>query len=99
MKSITEQTGHERDRLREVVNHLRTVTEGMSYNELFDDYLCLIFRGRRLASGKVSDELLKRLDRMPTEEEIIILVDRGFSHFGASCTIVDRAFSCTVYTD
>ena len=99
MKSITEQTGHERDRLREVVEHLRSTTEGMSYSELFDNFDKSIYRGRYTFSGKVSDALVERLGRLPTMDEIIILVDRGFSHFGAEGILDGRSFSGRVNTD
>ena len=51
--------------------------------------------------GTYSPELIAALGRDPYPEEIIIMVDNGFSHFGASCTInnKDRSFSGRVNTD
>lgn len=51
-------------------------------------------------SGKVPQNLIDALGRMPTSEEIIMIVDTGFSHFGASCSIrPDGSFSGRVNTD
>ena len=99
MKAIFEQTGHERQRLTEVLNNIKVKTEGMKMSDMFDNYNVLTIIGRKMASGIISEALIERIGRMPTEEEVIMLIDRGFYHFGASCTILDRAFSCTIYTD
>lgn len=40
--------------------------------------------------GSYTDKLVECLGRHPTEDEIILLVDDGFSHFGASCYIKKR---------
>lgn len=99
MKAIFEQTGHERERLTEVLNEIKAKTQGMSLSEMFDAYNNSIFYGRYKFSGKVSDALIERLGRMPTEEEIIMLVDRGFYHFGATIKLDGRHFSGQVNTD
>lgn len=50
--------------------------------------------------GKITDKLIGRLGRMPTEEEVIMIVDGGFSHFGATCRITpDGYFSGRVNID
>lgn len=43
--------------------------------------------------GTYSPELIAVLGRDPYPEEIIIMVDHGFSHFGASCTINNKTCS------
>ena len=68
-------------------------------DQMFDNYTTLITSGRKMATGIISDALIERLGRMPTDEEVIMLIDRGFYHFGASCTFSERKFSCTIYTD
>lgn len=50
-------------------------------------------------SGKVSDEMVEEMGRMLTGDEIIMLVDGGFSHFGASCSISGQAFRGSVNID
>ena len=37
--------------------------------------------------GTYTDSLIDALGRTPTPDEIIMLIDGGFSHFGATCTI------------
>lgn len=50
--------------------------------------------------GKLSPTVAKKLGRMPTPDEVIILVDSGYSHFGASCSLSpDGTFSGRVCTD
>lgn len=51
--------------------------------------------------GNYTNDLVQRLGRHPTGDEIIMLVDGGFSHFGASCSVAhDRmTFSGRVNTD
>lgn len=99
MKAIFEQTGHERERLTEVLNNIRVKTEGMKMSDMFDNYKTQTTRGRKMATGIISDALIEQLGRIPTEEEVIMLIDRGFYHFGASCTFSERSFSCMIYTD
>ena len=50
-------------------------------------------------SGEITECLINHLGRVPTAEEIIMLVDRGYCHFGASCTIDGTKISGYVYTD
>ena len=38
-------------------------------------------------NGTYTEKLCEILGRTPTGEEIIMLVDGGFSHFGASCSV------------
>jgi len=99
MKAIFEQTGHERERLREVMNYLKIATQGMTLREMFDDYDDNIGHGHYTFKGKVSDALIEVMGRMPTDEEIIMLIDRGFYHFGATCNINGRSFSGRINTD
>ena len=99
MKAIFEQTGHERERLTEVLNNIKAKTQGMTMDQMFDNYTTLITHGRKMATGIISEALIERLGRMPTDEEVIMLIDRGFYHFGASCTFSERLFSCMIYTD
>ena len=49
--------------------------------------------------GSFTDKLVELLGRTPTPEEIIILVDGGFSHFGADCHISGHNFSGKLNTD
>lgn len=50
--------------------------------------------------GWYTEQLCQCLgDRVPLPEEIIMLVDGGFSHFGASCTVDTQTFRGRVNTD
>lgn len=37
--------------------------------------------------GQYTQDLVDSLNREPTEEELIMIVDGGFNHFGAECGI------------
>jgi hypothetical protein len=47
-------------------------------------------------SGTMTDELLAL---NPTQDDIIMLVDSGFSHFGATCAIDGKSFRGKVNID
>ena len=51
--------------------------------------------------GSYTEELIKELGRHPTANEIILMVDGGLNHFGASCSIVEEEmrFNGSVNTD
>ena len=55
--------------------------------------------GRYRFSGEYKDKLVELLERVPTEDEIIMIVDDGFYHFGAKCTIEGKSFKGFVDTD
>lgn len=98
MKAICELTTLERDALSKKYKALRVKTEGVSKRKLLDfskkqGYAHYTF------SGYVTDELIDLLGRMPDTDEIIMLVDGGFSHFGATCTLNGRRFSGRVNID
>jgi muconolactone delta-isomerase len=50
-------------------------------------------------SGDLTDEFVAALGRQPLPDEIIMLVDSGFSHFGARCTFNGKHFEGYVNTD
>ncbi len=55
--------------------------------------------GRYRFSGEYKDKLVELLGRAPTEDEIIMIVDDGFYHFGAKCTIEGKSFKGFVDID
>lgn len=54
-----------------------------------------------IATGTVPTELIDKLGRTPTELEISMMVDGGYSHFGGYCTLnpVTDDFTCKIHTD
>jgi hypothetical protein len=50
--------------------------------------------------GQYTQDLVDSLNREPTEEELIMIVDGGFNHFGAECDIdvQSRSFKGYVIT-
>ena len=99
MKAITELTHAEYRNFHEIHNNLKWATKGLRKTEIFDDIYTQSSYGHYRFSGKISQLLLERLGRIPTETEIIMLVDDGFSHFGATCSIRGFSFSGRVNFD
>ena len=100
MRSICEYTENEYQAMSEKRRALLQALNSVS-GSVFDE----LWRTRGYAhykfKGKYSDRLVEALGRHPDTDEIIMLVDGGFSHFGASCTIdiASQRFHGRVNTD
>ena len=100
MKAIVEYTGLEYDAMRDKFQRLLDAIRDIDRNELIS-----IVKRHGYAhygfGGSYTDKLVEALGRHPDEDEIIMLVDGGFSHFGAHCTIDKRhkTFGGCVSTD
>ena len=99
MKAITAYTDEEYAIQSERCKNLFTVVEGTSSRDWFDDYRRQSGYAHYKFSGRISDKLVELLGRMPTGDELIMLIDKGFSHFGASCSINGSDFSGRVNID
>ena len=99
MRSVCFRTIKEETQLRENVKSIRTLTNGMSKDDLFDGLQ--IFRGYNEYGfvGMVSNKLTTLLGRCPTADEIVILIDGGANNFGAECNVSGGHFNGTIYTD
>lgn len=103
MKAIVELTPEEYSSARNAYTALMEKCAGMGRRDMlamFEDlHICTGYAHYKFR-GKVSETLIERLGRMPTEDEIIMLVEGGFSHFGATCTVQpDGTFSGRVNID
>ena len=92
MKATVAMTEEERIRVHNILVFLYYRLVGVDINKLFLGFRRSSYRAPYTFYGEVSDELINRLGRMPTCEEIIMIVDSGFSRFGASCTLNGRYF-------
>lgn len=99
MKAITEYTDKEIDEMSSKWHELRNKTNSIPSDELFDNYTQTSGYAHYKFSGDITDKLVEALGHEPSPDEIIMLVDGGFSHFGASCTINDRHFGGRVNID
>ena len=100
MKAIVSLTPEEARSQNATWAALKKVVKGESLSDLLDvrrrtGYAHYTFEGR------YTHRLVELLGRHPTSDEIIMLVDGGFSHFGATCGVShDRMiFSGRVNTD
>ena len=89
MKAIVEYTKEEAE----------ATSKGIPKSELFDNYSRTSGYAHYKFSGDITDKLVEVLGHEPSPDEIIMLVDSGFSHFGASCSINSRHFSGRVNID
>ena len=99
MKAIVEYTNEEAEAMAMKWKELRDKTNSVPRNELFDNYTRTSGYAHYKFSGDITDKLVEALGHMPSPDEIIMLVDSGFSHFGASCSINGRHFSGRVNID
>lgn len=99
MKAIVEYTKEEAEIMSKKWKELQDKTKGMPVAELFSSYSRTSGYAHYTFSGYITDKLVEALGHEPSPDEIIMLVDRGFSHFGASCSINDRHFSGRVDID
>ena len=99
MKAIVEYTKEEAEAMSKKWNELRDKTKCIPKAELFDNYSRTSGYAHYKFSGDITDKLVEVLGHEPSTDEIIMLVDSGFSHVGANCSINDRHFSGRVCTD
>lgn len=97
MRAIVEQPREEIERLNGVQKHLKEV--GLTRQNAFVDYQTTSGYAHYTFRGQQSSEVVEKLGRGLTSEEIIILADGGFSHFGATCTVGGTGFAGRVNTD
>ena len=99
MKAIVSLTNEETIMYASIYNKLHIATKNMSQKDMFNNYSQKSGYAHYTFSGEITEELIKQLGYDPSSEDIIMLVDRGFSHFGAGCSIAGRKFSGRVNTD
>lgn len=94
IKAIVELTPSEEEHIVSVAKHLFSVLKpGMCTMTKRHGYAKYEF------SGEYTQELVDALGHEPTEEELVLIADGGYSHFGAHCVIKDRKFCGVVYND
>ena len=86
MKAIVSYTDEEYAQMRLKQMRMLDAIRGMDRRELYT-YTKRSGYAHYQFSGTYTDKLVEALGRHPDSDEIIMLVDNGFSHFGASCTI------------
>lgn len=99
MKAVTEYTNEEAEAMAKKWHELRDKASSVPRKEWFDNYTRTSGYAHYKFSGNITDKLVEALGHEPSPDEIIMLVDSGFSHFGASCSINDRHFSGHVNID
>ena len=87
MKAIVNYTDSEYARQLDAYTELREKVKGIHKADMFCDFTRCVGYAHYTFSGRCTAALVERLGRLPTSDEVIMLVDNGFSHFGASCTI------------
>lgn len=99
MKAITEYSVQEAADMSAKCKELFKKVEGTTRSDWFEDFRQKSGYAHYTFSGRVSDKLVELLGHEPTGTELILLVDSGFSHFGATCSVNNRSFSGKVNTD
>lgn len=101
MKAIVEYTKQEYTEMQACLAALNEAVKGVSTNDLFEDFTKRTGYAHYTFSGRYTERLVELLGRTPHADEIIMLVDGGFSHFGANCFIdaASRWFHGRINTD
>lgn len=99
MKAITAYTPDEAEQMNAKYDAVKTAIKGIPFSDMFTDYRKSPGYAHYTFSGTITDRLVEALGHEPSADEIILIVDGGFSHFGASCNISNRHFSGKVYID
>lgn len=99
MEAVTSLTPEKLEECRAAYKKLREAVAGTTSKDWFINFDRKSGYAHYRFSGYVSEALVAMLGREPTADEIIMLVDSGFNHFGASCSIFNRRFNGSVYTD
>ena len=100
MEAILDMSRERRMELADTYKRLKALTNGETKNGgLFEGFRVEHGYASYKFSGTITDRFVELLGRMPTADEIILLVDNGYSHFGATCKIEGRRFSGRVNTD
>lgn len=99
MKAICELTKTEHDALSKKWRALQAKIEGLPTSELLSNLKKNYGYAHYTFSGYVSDKLIDLLGRRPDSDEIIMIVDNGLRHYGATCSVDGRRFSGKVNID
>jgi len=100
MKAIVAYTEKEYAKMLKKYNNLRDAVKDIDSRELYA-YSRQSGYAHYKFQGTYTDKLVEALGHAPDSDEIIMLIDHGFSHFGASCTVdtVHKSFSGRVNVD
>lgn len=101
MKAIVEYTNEEHAKMSRKYAELMKAIEGHSRDELIKDFTCRTGYAHYKFSGEYTELFTELLGRAPESDEIIMLIDCGFNHFGATCNVNHdtRHFAGRVNTD
>lgn len=99
MKAIVDYTAEDHAKMSAAWSELQSKVKGTYTKDWFDDFRKTSGYAHYKFSGTITDKLIELLGHEPSSDEIIMLVDSGFSHFGASCSISGRRFSGSVNID
>lgn len=91
MKAVSELSMVELIKLHEQQRNLQLKIANLPLHELFEHYTVKDLNGSFIFSGKASQVLMKRLSRIPTPEEIILILV-GIQHRGAHCSVTADGF-------
>ena len=86
MKPIVLYTKQEYAEMKEKHSDLLDKLAGYTYGELMAFHKSHGY-AHSTFNGKYTDSLIEALGSDPMPDEIIMLIDGGFSHFGAECTV------------
>lgn len=99
MKACEELTKEDVEKYRARLMQLRAARLKIKPETWFDKLSTKTGYAHYTFEGTVSAAFLAQIEGPLTEDDIIMLVDDGFSHFGAYCRLDGNAFSGKINTD
>lgn len=99
MEAITAMSPERVSELSKVQQKLDILLVGTSRKDWFEDFRQQSGYAHYKFSGTITDKLVELLGHEPTATKLIIMIDSGFSHFGAQCSISGSRFNGRVNTD
>lgn len=99
MKAVVELSKEEYQKLSVIRENIIGKIKGLSHEDMWDEYEKKYGYAHYKFTVKPSEKMIAAIGREPTTDEMIIIVDGGFSHFGASCSEYKGTYTGQVNTD
>lgn len=99
MKAVTELNEEETEKQVIERDNILSLIKDVTYEERWEIKEINVGYAHYNFKVKPSQKMLDAIGRKPTTNEMIMIVDGGFSHFGASCTESNGIYTGRVNTD
>lgn len=99
MKAIVDYTDEEYKKQSEICNNILKLVKSIPYEERWKRNERKSGYAHYTFVTEPTEKMIEVIGRKPTTDEMIMIVDNGFSHFGASCSEHNGVYTGRVNTD